>query len=47
MTDAQVLSRNPPGVFEESVLTAVRQYQFKRDGTTYQADQEIMFKIDD
>ncbi len=47
VTEAQVLSADPPGVFEESVLTAVRQYTFKRDGTTYQADQEIVFKIDD
>ena len=47
VTDAQVLSAEPPGVFEESVLTAVRQYRFKKDGTTYQADQEVVFKIDD
>jgi len=47
VTDVQVLVAEPPGVFEESVLTAVRQYQFKRDGTTYQADQDIIFKIDD
>jgi periplasmic protein TonB len=47
VTDAQVLSADPPGVFEESVLTAVRQYKFKKDGTSYQADQEVVFKIDD
>jgi protein TonB len=47
VTDAQVLSAEPPGVFEESVLAAVRQYAFKKDGTTYQADQEVVFKIDD
>jgi periplasmic protein TonB len=47
VTDVQVLSADPAGVFEESVLTAVRQYKFKKDGTTYQADQEIVFKIDD
>jgi protein TonB len=47
VTDVQVLSADPPGVFEESVLAAVRQYKFKKDGTTYQADQEIVFKIDD
>jgi outer membrane biosynthesis protein TonB len=45
--DAQVVSAEPPGVFEESVLAAVRQYRFKKDGTTYQADQEVVFKIDD
>jgi protein TonB len=47
VTDVEVLSAEPPGVFEEAVLTAVRQYKFKRDGTTYRADQEIVFKIDD
>jgi protein TonB len=47
VTDVQVLSADPPGVFEESVLTAVRQYKFKKDGTSYQADQEVVFKIDD
>jgi len=34
-------------VFEEAVLTAARQYKFKKDGTTYQADQLVVFKIDD
>ena len=47
VTDAQVLIAEPSGVFDESVLTAVRQYVFKKDGTAYQADQEIVFKIDD
>ena len=47
VTDAQVLAAEPPGVFEESVLTAVRQYTFKKDGTSYQADQEVVFKLDD
>jgi periplasmic protein TonB len=47
VNDVEVLSAEPAGVFEEAVLTAVRQYQFKKDGTTYQADQEVIFKIDD
>jgi TonB family protein len=47
VTDVQILAAEPAGVFEEAVLTAVRQYKFKRDGTTYQADQEVVFKIDD
>ena len=47
VTEVQVLSADPPGVFEDSVLTAVRQYKFKKDGTSYQADQEIIFKIDE
>lgn len=47
VTDVELLSSEPAGVFEESVLTAVRQYKFKADGTEYQADQEIVFKLDD
>jgi TonB family protein len=47
VTDAEVLVAEPAGVFEESVLTAVRQYKFKPDGTEYRADQEIIFKLDD
>ena len=47
VTDAQILSADPPDVFDESVLTAVRQYKFKKDGTAYQADQMVVFKIDE
>jgi periplasmic protein TonB len=47
VTDVQVLSADPPGVFEEAVLTAVKQYKFKKDGTAYQADQLVVFKIDE
>lgn len=42
----EILISEPPGVFDEEVLKAVKQYQFKRDGTTYTADQEIIFRID-
>jgi TonB family protein len=47
VTDVELLFSEPPGVFDEAVLTAVKQYKFKKDGTTYQADQEIVFKIDE
>ncbi len=47
VTEVQVLSADPPGVFEEAVLTAVKQYKFKKDGASYQADQLVVFKIDD
>jgi protein TonB len=47
VTEVQILLAEPPGVFEDAVLTAVKQYQFKRDGTTYQADQEIVFRLDE
>ncbi len=43
---AVILIAEPPGVFDEEVLKAVKKYQFKRDGTTYEADQEIIFRID-
>lgn len=46
VTDVEMLLAEPPGVFDAAVLEAVRQYKFKRDGSTYQADQEIIFKID-
>lgn len=42
----KILISEPPGVFDEEVLKAVRQYQFKRDGTTYEANQEVIFKLD-
>jgi protein TonB len=47
VTAVELLLSEPQGIFEESVLTAVRQYKFKPDGTEYQADQEIIFKLDD
>jgi protein TonB len=46
VTDVEILLAEPPGVFEAAVLEGVRQYKFKRDGSTYKADQEIIFKID-
>jgi protein TonB len=46
VTDVQILLAEPPGVFEEAVLAGVRQYKFKKDGTAYHADQEVIFKID-
>ena len=43
---AKILSAEPPGVFNAAVMEAVVQYIFKRDGTSYQADQEIIFKLE-
>jgi TonB family protein len=45
-SNVQVLVSEPAGVFDEEVREAVRQYIFKRDGTSYLADQEIIFRID-
>ena len=44
--DVQVLNANPPGVFNQEVLNSVRQWQFKRDGTTAEFEQKFIFKID-
>ncbi len=46
VSDAKILSAEPPGVFDAAVMEAVVQYIFKRDGTSYQADQEIIFKLE-
>lgn len=46
VSDARILAADPPGVFDAAVMEAVVQYIFKRDGTSYQADQEIIFKLD-
>ena len=46
VSEAKILAADPPGVFDAAVMEAVVQYIFKRDGTSYQADQEIIFKLD-
>lgn len=46
VSDVKLLESDPPGVFEDAVFEAVRQYIFKKDGTRYYADQEVIFKID-
>ena len=46
VSNAKILAADPPGVFDAAVMEAVVQYIFKRDGTSYQADQEIIFKLD-
>ena len=46
VSEAKILAADPPGVFDAAVMEAVVQYIFKRDGTSYLVDQEIIFKID-
>jgi TonB family protein len=46
VSDAKILLSEPPGVFDAAVMEAVVQYEFKRDGSGYQADQEIIFKLE-
>jgi periplasmic protein TonB len=43
---AKILAADPPGVFDSAVLDAVVQYVFRRNGKSYQADQEIVFKLE-
>src|SRR3954467_3660366 len=43
---AKIFAADPPGVFDAAVMEAVVQYIFKRDGTSYEANQEIIFKLD-
>ena len=43
---AKILAADPPGVFDSAVLDAVVQYVFRRNGNSYQADQEIVFKLE-
>lgn len=47
VSEAKILLSEPPGVFDAAVMEAVVQYIFKRDGTSYQAEQEIFFKLDE
>jgi protein TonB len=46
VSDAKILLSEPPGVFDAAVMEAVVQYIFKRDDTSYQAEQEIIFKLE-
>jgi len=46
VSKVKILLSEPPGVFDEEVLKAVKKYQFKRDGTTFTSDQLIIFIID-
>ena len=46
VSEAKILAADPPGVFDSAVRQAVVQYVFKRSGSSYQADQEIIFKLE-
>ncbi len=46
VSNAKILLAEPPGVFDAAVMEAVVQYIFKRDGTSYEIDQEIIFKLE-
>ena len=44
--DVEILESAPPGVFDDTVTKAVKQYKFEGDGTQYFVDQEVVFKLE-
>ncbi len=42
----QLVFSEPPGVFDDVVLEAAQKFIFKKDGTTYYADEVFVFIID-
>ena len=44
--DVEILESAPPGVFDDAVTKAVKQYKFEGDGTQYFVDQEVIFKLE-
>ena len=45
--DVEILESSPPGVFDDAVVKALKQYRFEADGTKYFASQEVTFKLED
>lgn len=45
--DVEILESSPPGVFDDAVTKAVKQYRFEADGGKYFVDQEVVFKLED
>lgn len=46
VSEVKILAADPPGVFDASAMEAAFQYVFRRNGSSYQADQEIIFKLE-
>ena len=44
--DVEILESSPPGIFDDSVTKALKQYKFEGDGTKYFVDQEVVFKVE-
>lgn len=44
--DVEILESAPPGVFDDTVTKAVKQYKFEGDGTQYFVDQEVVFRLE-
>ena len=45
--DVEIMESSPPGVFDDAVTRAVKQYKFQGDGSKYFVDQEVLFKLED
>ncbi len=45
--DVEILESSPPGVFDDAVTKAVKQYKFEGDGSKYFVDQEVVFKLEE
>ncbi len=45
--DVEIMESSPPGVFDDAVTKAVKQYKFEGDGSKYFVDQEVLFKLED
>ena len=44
--DVEIVESSPPGLFDDAVTKAVKQYKFEGDGTQYFVDQEVVFKVE-
>lgn len=44
--DVEIVESSPPGIFDDAVTKAVKQYKFDGDGTQYFVDQEVVFKVE-
>lgn len=44
--DVEILESDPPGVFDDAVTKAVKQYRFEADGTRYLVDQTVKFSLE-
>ncbi len=46
VSEVKILAADPPGVFDAAAMDAVARYVFERNGSSYQAEQEIIFKLE-
>lgn len=46
VSEVKILAAEPPGVFDSAAMEAAVRYVFRRSGNSYQADQEIIFRLE-